>query len=84
MFEGQDKIQNLNNGVSILDACMAELMVKWFTEEGHTTFDPFAGDAVFGFVSPFLNRPFTGIELRKEQADFNQLQCTLNNLLIMW
>lgn len=78
--EVYDKIQNLNNGVSILDACMAELLVKWFTEEGFNTFDPFAGDAVFGFVSAFLKRPFTGIELRKEQADFNQMQCTINNL----
>lgn len=62
------------NGTSILDACLAELMVKWFTMEGHKSFDPFAGDTVFGFVSAFLNRPFTGIELRKEQADFNQAQ----------
>jgi len=73
-------IQNLNNGVSILDAVLAELMLKWFTEENFKTFDPFAGDTVFGFVSAFLKRPFEGIELRKEQADFNQLQCDLNKL----
>lgn len=73
-------IQNLNNGVSILDAVLAELMIKWFTEENFKTFDPFAGDTVFGFISAFLKRPFEGIELRKEQADFNQLQCDLNNL----
>jgi len=73
-------IQNLNNGISILDAVLAELIIKWFTEENFKTFDPFAGDTVFGFVSSFLKRPFTGIELRKEQADFNQLQCDLNNL----
>ena len=73
-------IQNLNNGASILDAVLAELMIKWFTEENFKTFDPFAGDTVFGFISAFLKRPFEGIELRKEQADFNQLQCDLNNL----
>ena len=73
-------IQNLNNGVSILDSVLAELMIKWFTEKGFKTFDPFAGDTVFGFVSAFMNRPFEGIELRKEQAKFNQLQCDINNL----
>lgn len=64
----------INSGTSILDACLAEVLIKWFSEEGHQSFDPFAGDTVFGFVSGFLKRPFTGIELRKEQADFNQAQ----------
>ena len=73
-------IQNLNNGVSILDSCLAELMIKWFTEKEFKTFDPFAGDTVFGFISAFMDRPFEGIELRKEQAEFNQLQCNINNL----
>ena len=74
------KIQKLNNGVSILDAVLAELMIKWFTEKGFSTFDPFAGDTVFGFISGYLKRPFVGIELRKEQADFNQMQCNRENL----
>ena len=74
------KIQELNNGVSILDAVLAELMIKWFTEKGFATFDPFAGDTVFGFVSGYLKRPFEGIELRQEQADFNQMQCNRENL----
>lgn len=74
------KIQNLNNGVSILDAVLAELMIKWFTEEKHKTFDPFAGDTVFGFVSGWLKRPFEGIELRPEQAEFNQIQCNRESL----
>ena len=67
-------------GVSLLDAVLAELMIKWFTEENYKTFDPFAGDTVFGFVSAFLKRPFEGIELREEQAIFNQLQCDINGL----
>lgn len=74
------KIQELNNGVSILDAVLAELMIKWFTEKGFATFDPFAGDTVFGFISGYLKRPFEGIELRQEQADFNQMQCNRENL----
>jgi len=72
--------QMKNQGISILDACLAEIMVKWFTEKDYTTFDPFAGDTIFGFVSAFLGRPFTGIELRKEQADQNQKKCDEHKL----
>ena len=58
---------------SILDPVMCEIILSWFTNEGFKTLDPFAGDAVFGFCSAYKNRPFTGIELRKEQVEFNQL-----------
>ena len=73
-------VMNNMNGSSILDAVLAELMIKWFTEDGFTTFDPFAGDTVFGFVSGYLKRPFEGIELRQEQVDFNQMQCNRENI----
>jgi DNA modification methylase len=35
------------------------------------TFDCFAGDSVFGYVSSYLGNNFTGIELRQEQANLN-------------
>ena len=70
----------ISSGTSILDGVLAELMVKWFTEKGFESFDPFAGDTVFGFISAFMGRPFTGIELRPEQAEFNQKQCDSHNL----
>lgn len=78
--ESKKDVMNKMQGSSILDAVLAELMIKWFTEENFKTFDPFAGDTVFGFVSAFLKRPFEGIELREEQASFNQLQCDVNGL----
>lgn len=57
--------------VSILDPVLSEVLLKWFAFENCKTFDPFAGDAIFGYVSAFLGNQFTGIELRKEQVDFN-------------
>lgn len=57
--------------VSILDPVLAEVLVKWFCPKNGTTFDTFAGDTIFGAVSAMLDRPFTGIELRQEQADLN-------------
>lgn len=38
---------------------------------GCNAFDCFAGDTVFGFVNSYMGNNFTGIELREEQAEFN-------------
>ena len=65
---------------SILDPVLCEVLLHWFTNEGYQTFDPFAGDSVFGFCSAFKGRPFTGIELRNEQVEFNQKQIDDNGL----
>jgi len=64
-----------NNGVSLLDPVMAEIAFKWFGMDEGKAFDPFAGDTVFGYVCGSLGGIFTGIELRKEQADLNQARC---------
>ena len=64
-------MSEMNNGVSILDPVLAEISNKWFGLEKCNTFDCFAGDTVFGYVSSYLGNTFTGIELRKEQADLN-------------
>jgi DNA modification methylase len=61
----------LGNGVSILDPVLAEIVNLWFGFEKCKTFDCFAGDSVFGYVSSYLGNQFTGIELRKEQAELN-------------
>lgn len=61
----------ISAGVSILDPVMAEIVCHWFGLEGGKTFDCFAGDSVFGYVSAKLGHEFTGIELREEQARLN-------------
>tara|TARA_R110001632_G_scaffold100665_1_gene207988 strand:+ start:275 stop:1534 length:1260 start_codon:yes stop_codon:yes gene_type:complete len=61
----------INNGVSILDPVLAEISNRWFGIEKGKTFDCFAGDSVFGYISDALGNTFTGIELRQEQADLN-------------
>jgi DNA modification methylase len=68
-------MSGINNGVSILDPVLAEIANRWFTPENANTFDCFAGDTVFGYVSSYLGHNFTGIELRKEQADLNNQRC---------
>ena len=72
-----DKDKYKGNGVmpnetSILDPVLSEIVCKWFTpKETSFCFDCFAGDTVFGYVAGTLGHTFTGIELRQEQADFN-------------
>lgn len=58
-------------GVSLLDPVMAEIVCRWFGQENCKTFDCFAGDSIFGYVSGYLGNEFTGIELRPEQAKLN-------------
>lgn len=57
--------------VSILDSVLAEVVNKWYTIPNSKTFDCFAGDTVFGYVSSYLGHTFTGIELREEQVNLN-------------
>ncbi len=71
-------LKSYNANVSILDAVLAELICKWFTptlpDYKVKTCDPFAGDSVFGYVSGKLGAEFTGIELRQEQVDLNNMR----------
>lgn len=61
----------LSAGVSLLDPVMAEIICRWFGQDNCKTFDCFAGDSVFGYVSAYLGNEFVGIELRPEQAKLN-------------
>jgi len=71
---------DVNNGVSLLDPVLAEIIVTWFGKKDGFVFDPFAGDTVFGFVAGSIGMQFAGIELRKEQADLNKKRCDEANL----
>lgn len=62
---------SLGNGVSLLDPVLSEIINLWFGISNCKTFDCFAGDSVFGYVSSYLGNTFTGIELRQEQVDLN-------------
>ena len=64
-------VSQLNNGVSILDPVLAEVTNMWFGIPNGKTFDCFAGDSVFGYVSSYMGNTFTGVELREEQAQLN-------------
>ena len=77
---GVDFMNIKGDTTSILDPVLCEVLLHWFTEEWHTSFDPFSGDTVFGFCSAYKGRPFTGIELREEQVQQNQSIIDANGL----
>ena len=73
-------LMHVSPSVSVLDPVLAEIMNKWFGTKNCKSFDCFAGDTIFGYVSSFLGNTFTGIELRKEQVNINQKRCDRDNL----
>lgn len=68
--DGQPAGRNLP-GTSIFDPVLCECLYTWFSREGDTIFDPFAGGSVRGIVAGALQRNYTGIDLRQEQIDAN-------------
>ena len=63
-----------DNGTSVFDPVLTELCYAWFTCEGDTVLDPFAGGSVRGVVASIMGRRYTGVELRAEQVEANAAQ----------
>jgi len=61
---------------SQFDPVLAELVYKWFNKAGGRILDPFGGEQTKGVVAGELGMPYTAIEFRKEQVDFNNNICT--------
>ena len=61
-------------GTSIFDPVLCELAYSWFSPQGGTILDPFAGGSVRGIVASKLGRQYIGVELREEQVAANRLQ----------
>lgn len=64
------------SGTSIFDPVLCELAYIWFSPEGGTVLDPFAGGSVRGIVASKLKRQYIGHELRQEQVDANRAQAS--------
>ena len=58
-------------GTSVFDPALCELMYYWFSKQGDSVLDPFAGGSVRGIVAVELGRHYTGIDLRQEQVTAN-------------
>lgn len=62
------------DSTSVFDPVLCELAYSWFSPQGGTVLDPFAGGSVRGIVASRLGRQYIGVELREEQVAANRLQ----------
>lgn len=60
-----------NEGGSIFDPVLCEILYTWFCPVGGTVVDPFAGGSVRGVVAAELGYRYWGSELRSEQVEAN-------------
>ena len=67
-------VNELNNGTSIFDPFLCELMYKWFCPQNGSIIDPFAGGSVRGIVAGKTGHSYQGLELRAEQVEENKKQ----------
>jgi 16S rRNA G966 N2-methylase RsmD len=64
-------MREINNGTSIFDPVLAELVYRWFSPKGGKILDPFAGGSVRGIVAALLGRKYVGIDLSAKQVAEN-------------
>ena len=85
--EGKDETQITSNeeGTSVFDPVLCELMYRWFSPFGGQVVDPFAGGSVRGMVAHILRRKYWGCDLSAEQVAANYAQraeiAKLNDIL---
>ena len=61
-------------GTSVFDPVLCELVYRWFSAPGHLVLDPFAGGSVRGIVAAATGRAYAGVDLRAEQIEANRAQ----------
>lgn len=65
--------KNMSYGTSVFDPVLTEVLLAWFCPEDGKVIDPFSGGSVRGLVSSFTGRHYTGVDLRQEQIDANEV-----------
>lgn len=72
-----ERESTFEQGTSIFDPTLTELMYNWFCPPGGMILDPFAGGSVRGVVANYLGFEYTGLELREEQVISNREQAAV-------
>lgn len=73
-------------GTSVFDPVLCEIMYKWFSADGDSVIDCFAGGSVRGIVAAETGRQYTGVDLREEQVEANRIQAEeiCNGITPVW
>lgn len=72
--QSANKYGRKHNPTSVFDPVLCEIAYKWFSNEGDTVFDPFAGGSVRGIIAGALKRNYVGIDLNEKQIKANYQQ----------
>lgn len=72
------------NGTSIFDPVLCEIMYKWYCPQGGAIYDCFAGGSVRGIVADKLGYKYTGIDIRQEQVDANYENASDLDCMPVW
>lgn len=72
VFSKNIQLSDNDNGTSVFDPVLCEIMYRWFCPEGGTIFDPFSGGSVRGIIAKLTGHIYTGIDLRQEQVEANR------------
>lgn len=64
-------LQTKQQGTSLFDPVLMEIMLLWFTAPGDGVLDLFAGGSVRGIVASKVGREYLGIDIRPEQIAAN-------------
>jgi len=68
--------ESLNDGASVLDPFVCELVLKLFMpKNGKSVYNPFGGGVQMGFVSGFYDYEYLATEIRQNQCDANNSIC---------
>ena len=70
----EKKVKNKEQGSSIFDPVLCELVYNWFCPVGGVIIDPFAGGSVRGIIAAKMDYNYYGCDLRKEQIEANKKQ----------
>lgn len=63
--------QMAQGGTSIFDPVLCEVAYRWFSPQGGSIIDPFAGGSVRGIVAALTGRRYTGVDLSGRQVEAN-------------
>ena len=71
--EGKVK-ESKEQGTSIFDPALCEVIYHWFCKDGGRILDPFCGGSVRGIVASYLGYDYLGVDIRPEQIESNYEQ----------
>jgi hypothetical protein len=73
-LEKIDGCKRGDNGTSVFDPVLCEVIYSWFSFYGCQIVDPFCGGSVRGIIAALMGRYYYGVDLRDEQIKANEMQ----------